>query len=212
MRVLFFLLALFPLWAADHIAIDPDAPTIVLDPGHGGVDHGARAHAPYCEEKKLTLLTSRLVRQYLMQLGYHVVMTRDGDATISLPHRVEVANKRDVNLYVSIHYNSTRNPKAHGIEVFFCDSKESPTRTKASRRLADSVLTRLVRRTQASSRGVKKANFYVLRETEMPAILVEAGFISNPDERKSIRKREYMEKIARGIADGIDHYLKKHKS
>jgi N-acetylmuramoyl-L-alanine amidase len=186
----------------------PNAPTIVIDVGHGGTDRGARAHLPYCEEKKICLLTARLVRQYLDQLGYHVVMTRNNDHFIPLARRVEIAEQADANIFVSIHFNSSRSPEAKGIEVFFCDSKESKTRTNASRKLADAILSRLVRRTSAHSRGVKKGNFYVIRETEMPAVLVEGGFISNPAERALLKSRDYQEKIAQGIADGIDQYFK----
>lgn len=186
----------------------PDAPTIVIDVGHGGTDRGARGHAPYCEEKKLCLLTARLVKQYLDQLGYHVVMTRNTDNFIPLPKRVEIASQAGANIFVSVHFNSSRSPEAKGIEVFFCDSKENKTRTSASRKLADSILARVIRRTAANSRGVKKGNFYVIRETSMPAVLVEGGFISNPKERALLKSRTYQEKIARGIVDGIDQYFK----
>jgi N-acetylmuramoyl-L-alanine amidase len=186
----------------------PDAPTVILDVGHGGTDRGARGHYPYCEEKKICLLTARLVKQNLDQLGYHVVMTRNTDQFISLPKRVEIASQAQANIFVSVHFNSSRSPEAQGIEVFFCDSKEDKTRTSASRKLADTILSRLIRRTAAHSRGVKKGNFYVIRETSMPAVLVEGGFISNPEERALLKSRDYQEKLARGIADGIDQYFK----
>lgn len=195
------LLFLFPLFLLG-------APTVTLDPGHGGTDLGARAKRPYCEEKKLTLLTARLVKRYLTQLGYHVIMTRGTDVFIPLPDRVDSAKRSDSDLFVSIHYNSSRTPTADGVEVFFFDSQESPTRTKSSRQLASHILTRICRRTGAHCRGVKRGNFYVIRETSMPSVLVEGGFISNPDERLNLKKPEYLEEIARGIADGIDHYFK----
>jgi N-acetylmuramoyl-L-alanine amidase len=202
MRVLILILSALLMGAA------PNAPTIILDVGHGGTDRGARAHVPYCEEKKLCLLTARLVRQYLDRLGYHVVMTRNTDDFVSLPKRVEIASQAHGNIFVSVHFNSSRSSEAEGIEVFFFDGKENKTRTGASKKLADSVLSKLIRRTRANSRGVKKGNFYVIRETSMPAILVEGGFISNPTERVLLKSRDYQEKIARGIADGIDAYFK----
>src|SRR5690606_18690146 len=110
-------------------------------------------------------------------------MTRNTDDFIPLPKRVEIASQAKGNIFVSVHFNSSRSTEAQGIEVFFCDSKENRTRTNASKKLADSVLSKVIRRTTANSRGVKKGNFYVIRETEMPAILVEGGFISNPEER-----------------------------
>lgn len=210
MRIILLLLSLILISAtpAGSFLNASDAPTIVIDVGHGGTDRGARGHVPYCEEKKICLLTARLVRQYLDQLGYHVVMTRNTDNFISLPKRVEIATQAGANIFVSVHFNSSRSPEARGIEVFFCDSKEDKIRTNASRKLADSILSRVIRRTSANSRGVKKGNFYVIRETSMPAVLVEGGFISNPKERTLIKSREYQERIAQGIADGIDQYFK----
>jgi N-acetylmuramoyl-L-alanine amidase len=209
--IFFFLTLLIPLVAGTptgSLITVPDAPVVVLDVGHGGTDRGARGHLPYCEEKKLCLLTARLVKQYLDQLGYRVVMTRNTDAFIPLPRRVEIANQAQGNIFVSVHFNSSRSPEAQGIEVFFHDGRDDRTRANASKKLADAVLSRVIRRTAASSRGVKKGNFFVIRETSMPAILVEGGFISNPDERVLLKSRDYQEKIARGIADGVDQYFK----
>jgi N-acetylmuramoyl-L-alanine amidase len=163
---------------------------------------------PYCEEKKICLQTARLLKQYLDQLGYHVVMTRANDAFIPLAKRVEIANQSSCNIFVSVHFNSSKTPTAHGIEVFFCDSKSEKSRASSSRKLADAILGRVIRRTSAHSRGIKKGNFYVIRETQMPAVLIEGGFLTNSNERSLLKSREYQEKIARGIADGIDAYFK----
>ena len=200
MRFLFLFLPFFLMAAA--------GPTIVIDAGHGGTDRGAKGKNPYCEEKKLSLQTARLVKQYLDQLGYHVVMTRSTDAFVPLPRRVEIANQADCNIFVSIHFNSSQSPEVDGVEIFFHDSKAEKARATSSKKLADSILSRVIRRTSAHSRGVKKGNFYVIRETQMPAVLVEGGFITNSDERLLLKSREYQEKIARGIADGIDTYFK----
>jgi N-acetylmuramoyl-L-alanine amidase len=195
--------------AASVLTASPDAPIIVLDPGHGGHNIGARAKQPFCEEKRLCLQTARLVKQYLDQLGYRVLLTRSTDAFIGLPRRVEIARQADCSLFVSIHYNSSRNPTAKGIEIFYCDNEQP--KGSASKRLASAVLQRILRRVPLHSRGVKKGNFYVIRETDMPAILIEGGFISNPQERALLKSPEFQTKLARGIADGIDHYLKKKK-
>ncbi len=211
MRIFLVLFGFLFLAAAPppgSLLTSPSAPVVVLDVGHGGQDQGAKASHPFCEEKKMTLLTARLVRQYLEQLGYHVVMTRKSDSFISLPRRVEIAKQARGNIFVSIHYNSSRSPEAKGIEVFFFDSQENKKRGTASRKLADAVLSKVIRKTSAHSRGVKKGNFYVIRETSMPAVLVEGGFISNPQERTLLKSRDYQEKIAQGIADGIDQYFK----
>jgi N-acetylmuramoyl-L-alanine amidase len=179
-------------------------PSIAIDAGHGGVNLGAHGHVPYCEEKRMTLLTARLVQKYLKGLGYHVVMIRASDAFVPLPRRVEIAKEARVDLFISIHFNSSRTPSAQGIEVFFSEAKDDRA---ASKKLAGSILKFTTRRTKASSRGVKKADFYVIRETNMPAVLVEGGFISNPKERNLLKNPLYLEKIARGIAEGVDYYL-----
>jgi N-acetylmuramoyl-L-alanine amidase len=215
MRYFLLFLILCSQAIADHpIASALNAgtgPTVVIDPGHGGNDQGTKANNPYCEEKRICLQTARLVKKYLDQLGYHVIMTRNTDSFIPLSRRVEIAKQSDAEIFVSIHYNSSRVPTASGIEIFFYDSKEEKRRASTSKKLADSILTRVLRRTSANSRGVKKGNFYVLRETSMPAVLVEGGFISNPAERVNLKSLDYQDKIARGVADGVEYYFKKLK-
>ncbi|MBM3199013.1 MAG: N-acetylmuramoyl-L-alanine amidase, partial [Chlamydiae bacterium] len=111
-------------------------------------------------------------------------------------------------IFVSIHFNSAKNQEAGGVEVFFYKEK-SPERAVASRVLASSVLRGILAETTSASRGVKAGNFYVIRETEMPAIIVEAGFMTNREEWNALRKKSYLEKISKGIAWGIDRYFKK---
>jgi len=185
--------------------------TIVIDAGHGGTDQGAKAKSPYCEEKRITLQTAKLIKKYLDQLGYKVIMTRENDAFISLARRIEIAKQSDAAIFVSIHFNSSPSTLASGMEIFFYDSTTEKKRSLLSKHLADLVLNRVILRTQAHSRGVKKGNLYVLRESPIPAILFEGGFISNLEERIHLKQFDYQEKIARGIADGIDFYFKKKK-
>lgn len=184
--------------------------TVVIDAGHGGRNKGTCSKSPYCEEKRVCLQTARLVRKYLDQLGYHVVMTRDSDSFIPLPRRVEVSAQAASSVFVSIHYNHAKSPQAQGVEIFFYDSKKNPSRAASSKHLAEAILPGVIKRTGAASRGVKKGNFYVLRENTIPAILIEGGFLSNSQECLQIKNPKYQDKIARGIADGIDHYLKRH--
>jgi N-acetylmuramoyl-L-alanine amidase len=208
MRIFFlFLIATCSLFGSPPTS----RPTVVIDPGHGGHDRGAREEKPFCEEKRISLQTARLVKKYLDQLGYRVIMTRETDAFVPLSRRVEIAKQADSQIFVSLHFNSARNPTAQGVEVFFHEGQGEKVRATASKRLAESVLMRVIRRTSAQSRGVKKGNFYVIRESMMPAILLEGGFISNPTERANLRLLEYQEKIARGVADGIDFYFKRKK-
>ena len=184
-------------------------PTVVIDAGHGGRNKGTCSKSPYCEEKRVCLQTARLVRKYLDQLGYRVVMTRDSDSFISLPRRVEIAAQAASSIFISIHYNHAKSPQAQGIEIFYYDSKENRTRSAASKHLAEAILPGVIKRTEALSRGVKKGNFHVLRENSVPSILIEGGFLSNVQECTKIKNPKYLDQIAMGIADGVDHYLKK---
>ena len=180
-------------------------PLIYLDAGHGGTDEGAKVSA--FKEKRLTLLTTLLTKKHLEELGYRVLLTRGRDIFLPLQKRVSMANNAKATMFVSIHYNSSPNAEAHGIEIFYYDSKEH-WRSKASKRLANCMLYRLVDQTDATSRGVKTGNFHVIRETDMPAVLVEAGFLTNYNERQKLKDRNYLDRVSIGIAQGIDKYFK----
>lgn len=183
---------------------------IVLDPGHGGDDFGTHSSSkPRYHEKSLNLSTSFLVKTYLEQLGYKIVMTRKDDRFISLERRAELANELTPNIFVSIHYNSAPSKEAYGIEVFYYRTDEDKERTAESKKLASSILKAVIGETKAKSRGVKHGNFAVIRHTKMPAILIEAGFLTNDDEMQKIKDPAYMKKLAWGIAQGIDNFVSK---
>lgn len=183
-------------------------PIIVIDPGHGGVDLGSKRRGPYCEEKRIALRCALLTKKYLDQLGYKVLMTRTTDVFLPLWRRVQLANKRHTSLFVSIHFNASTNATAHGIEVYYCNRKNKKLCSQSSKRLATKVIGQVIAKTKAKSRGVKNGNFYVIRETKIPSILVEGGFISNKNERIKLRQTRYLDQIARGIANGVDRYFK----
>lgn len=187
------------------LAFANEKPVIILDPGHGGKDEGARVLN--CIEKQLTLRTSYLTKKHLEELGYKVVMTRARDLFLPLGTRVLRANKRTHSIFVSVHYNSAASPSAKGFEVYYY-GKGLQSRRTFSRELATSVLDQLVRETKGASRGTKAGNFQVIRETVMPAILVEAGFITNKEERALLGTHAYLDKLAKGIAFGVDKYVK----
>lgn len=180
-------------------------PLIILDAGHGGDDKGAVVN--YFMEKRLTLITAILIRKNLEDMGYRVIMTRSKDVFVPLHRRASIANKTNAVLFASIHYNSSPAPEAHGIEIFYYGGSD-PKRVQQSRKLANLVLGDLIHQTSALSRGVKNGNFCVIRETSMPAILIEGGFMTNTQERTNLRDKKYLERIAKGIALGIDKYLK----
>ncbi len=185
-------------------------PLIILDAGHGGLDKGAKIKYPYLEEKRLTLTAIQITKKYLEQLGYKVVLTRSKDYFVPLTKRVDLANNSNGEIFVSVHFNSCPNKTAYGIEIYFFNSLENKSRTKNSKNLAHCVLTDICKNTNAKSRGIKNGQFCVIRETKMPAILIEAGFLTNPEERDKIRKTPYLEKISLGITQGIEDFIQKY--
>jgi N-acetylmuramoyl-L-alanine amidase len=185
-------------------------PTIVLDAGHGAGNLGAHVKSPYVVEKKLTLQTTLMTKKYLEQLGYNVVLTRSKDIFVSLAKRVEIANRTDAEVFVSIHFNSCSINSICGMEVFYSDTTCSK-KILASKKLGQNILKKMLNNTRSFSRGVKRSNFYVVRETKMPAVLVEGGFMTNSEELMLLRQPEYLDKIAKGIAEGIDKFMRVKK-
>lgn len=182
-----------------------EKPLIVLDPGHGGEDQGAKSK--HLVEKKLTLLTSLFLRTHLTSLGYRVIMTRNKDIFIPLHRRVSIANKTKAAVFVSVHYNASYATDAKGIEIFY-HATGNTQRANSSKQLACKVLDELNKLGEVESRGVKKGNFYVIRDTQMPAILIEAGFITNLEDSSHLSDSKYVAKLAKAISEGIDKYLK----
>lgn len=170
--------------------------TVIIDPGHGGHDKGGQWGLVY--EKHLALDTAARLETKLKSLGYQTVMTRRSDYFISLPQRVSTANRYKNAIFVSIHYNYTWKQQVSGLETFYS--------TEEGKRLAQLVQSSLIRRTRTVDRSAKYARFYVIRNTTLPSILVEGGFVSNAEERDRMKSGWFRESIAQGIADGIQRY------
>ena len=140
-------------------------------------------------------------------MGYRVLLTRSSDVFVPLKRRVYFANKANCELFVSLHFNSCSTQIVKGIEIYY-HSSSNYKRSRASRGLANSVLSQMIKKTAAKSRGVKRGNFCVIRETKMPSILIEGGFMTNPQEMNNLRQQIYLEKLARAVAEGIDSFVK----
>lgn len=182
---------------------------IVIDAGHGGEDMGTKSlSGPKYEEKSLTLSTSLFLKTYLQQMGYQVKMTRANDRFIPLDQRALFANECKCSLFISLHYNSAPSKEADGIEIYYYKSPEDKNRSDRSRLLAEAVLKRMLSNTSAHSRGIKHGNFAVIRETKMPAILIEGGFMTNAEEMEKIKDPSYLKRLSWGVAQGIDDFLK----
>ncbi|MCH9621072.1 MAG: hypothetical protein S4CHLAM20_04880 [Chlamydiia bacterium] len=180
-------------------------PIIVIDPGHGQFDLGT--HNDVCEEKVLALKTSLYLKNELTKLGYRVVMTRARDEFVTLKKRAQIANDLKSQVLVSIHYNAAHNKEANGIEIFYAKNAK-PWKQKRSKMLAQTILRKMLVNTGANSRGIKQGNLCVIRETNMPSILVECGFITNKEECKKVINPTYQRILAHSIALGLDEYFK----
>ncbi len=187
---------------------------VLIDPGHGGKDPGARTRTkPVQEEKALALATAKFVQTYLQQLGMRAQLTRSDDTFLELKERVAVAKQARADLFVSVHYNASPDPetKAQGVEVYYYQSDKDPSRSLNSKALANDVLKQIISHTKSHSRGVKHGNYHVIRETTMPAILVEGGFLNNSQEAERIKQTSFQKEIAWGIARGIVDYANNQK-
>ena len=171
--------------------------TICIDAGHGGKDPGACAGG--VREKDIALSIAKKIRVHLRAAGYGVILTRENDDTfISLGNRAAEANMWGADLFVSVHCNSAPNSSANGMEVYVHTSRGAD-----STRAAHAIYDRLLPASGLKGRGVKVNDYAVLRETAMPAVLVELGFVSNDGDRAKLVSEAWQERAAEAIAAGI---------
>lgn len=178
---------------------------IMLDPGHGGADPGAVGYldGKAINEKDLTLSIAYKVKSILEADGYITSMTRTGDTLPSLTERPEQANSENCALFVSIHINAAEAENAYGTEVYYSEENNTEKYGVTSKEFADNILSGMLKYMGSYDRGVKMANWAVIRRSNMPAILLEVGFISNQAELRKMCDDEYQNKVAKGIAEGI---------
>jgi len=196
---------------------------ICIDPGHGGKEPGYLSGRE--QEKKYTLLLAQELGEQLRKAGYTVSFTRTTDTLVELPVRPDIARRRGADLLVSLHFNSAGYPSSEirGVEVYcMTPQRASSTNTRGegadarpfsgninnakNMLLAYEVEKAIVRGTGLEDRGVKRARFAVLRGAEMPAVLIEAGFLSNPAEAKKIFSATWRKQLAGAIVSGVNSY------
>ena len=221
--------------------------SIVIDPGHGGVDPGAVGRNGLYE-KDVNLAVSRMLRQYVEDsLKIKVILTRNRDLYLSLKERTNMANRNAADLFVSIHCNATaKGVNRSGFETYFLsEAKTNEERAVAalenaalkfdkveipnddisfifydlaqsafldeSNQFAENIQASAERNLKIPSRGVKQAGFYVLHGAFMPAVLVECAFISNPEEERLLRQKEFQKQLAYCIFQGIKDYIEDYE-
>lgn len=192
---------------------------VYLDAGHGGYDPGASYFG--ISEKSLTLAIQSRVKAKLEAEGYQVVTTRTSDTYVDLTDRSRSANASESDIFVSIHINASGSSAAQGIETYYYQPyaeypsrinatyHANPTRLSMSDTLANAIQSSLINATGAQNQGVKRQTFAVLRETTAPAVLLELGFLSNPQEAARLNTSAYQETLANAIVAGIKSYYEK---
>jgi len=195
--------------------------TIILDPGHGGHDNGATS--VWGNEKTFTLDVALRTKEALEQMGFKVYMTRSSDVFIPLEDRVRYANQFNNALFISIHFNSG-GTSASGLETYtlaprgvlsmaadgpmlsdyepcagnVCDAENMA--------LATATHASMVYHSQLYDRGIKRARFVVIRDIKIPGVLIEGGFLSNPDDSRKIASTAYRQQMAMSISNAVRNY------
>jgi N-acetylmuramoyl-L-alanine amidase len=168
--------------------------TVVIDAGHGGHDSGARSRSGL-KEKYLALDVARRLDARLRAAGFKTVMTRNGDVFVPLDRRAGISNRQRNALFVSVHFNHANRRSARGTETYY--------KASVARRTAGHIQRALDEIPGLKSRGVKTANFRVLRKARYPAVLVECGFLSNSSEADRCGSPVFREQLATKIAEGL---------
>jgi N-acetylmuramoyl-L-alanine amidase len=223
------------------------APRIVIDAGHGGSQEGAKGPGNLVEKEVVLQIARRLGEKLEKDVGAQVFLTREKDGTLPLPQRVEFANGKRPDVFLSIHANSMPTKKLRerieGIETYFLSATASGASARAtadrenadapagpaapkdstlgfilhdlvrmeahagSSRLAYAIHQQLISATGAVDRGVQQAPFFVLTGVEAPAVLIEVGYISHPQEGSQLGKAEYQEKLVTAITEGVKTFV-----
>ena len=186
---------------------------VVIDAGHGGGDPGAKSNCGIIE-KHLNLDVAMRLKKYLSMAGVYCIMIREtdrdyfqsGDSSSSkkrrdLNHRIEIANQSGADIFLSIHANSFPQTIYHGAQTFYCE--KSPE----SKRLAETIQEQLVSSLGPNRRKAKKGDFRVLNLTRIPGVIIETGFLSNPEEARLLATEQHREQLAEAIYLGVLKYF-----
>lgn len=181
---------------------------ILVDPGHGGTDGGARAQDSGIWEKEINLQTAQALRLALENAGAQVIMTRETDSQFSekkradLTARLELAREGGADMLLSIHMNEYRSRKESGPQVFYRAGQEQ------SRLLAGALQDALIAMLAPSRKRAAMAGDYFMLSLDIPSVLIECGFLSNAAEEKLLLSTEYQQKIAQAICQGVEEYYR----
>jgi N-acetylmuramoyl-L-alanine amidase len=216
-----------PLLSPSSVAspAPPALRVIAIDAGHGGQDTGTQNKTHKLNEKTYTLDVAMRLRALLVKQGYKVVMTRTDDRFVELPRRAEIANKAGADLFISIHFNAVAgSPNVRGSETYVMTPQYQRSTGSPKRQASDNVKNpgnhndpwnsllgyhmhnQVIDALRGEDRGFKRARFAVLRMVNSPAVLIEAGYLSNNDEARRIAAPAYRAALAEALAQGVRAY------
>jgi N-acetylmuramoyl-L-alanine amidase len=182
----------------------PIAGRVVVDAGHGGTDFGAECEGLF--EKDLALELALMLETRLIANDYDVVMTRSKDINVSLEDRSTIINTSGADLVISIHLNSySDDPRVYGLEILYGENMD------LSKELAETLLEPVISSTGSKNRGIKyRTDLIVLRDSIIPSCIIEAGFITNTEERDELQTFLFRSRFIQGIVDGINSFENLH--
>lgn len=205
----------------------PEPLRVLLDPGHGGDDEGARCPDPLVKEKELTLTLAKRIGTQLKKAGLHVDYTRTRDITLSLDARARIARTQKADLFISVHANHASNLDACGVETYVLPPSGYPGTAEGSRArgwqignrndfhntlLGFSIHRHLMSTPETVDRGLKRQSFFVLRETSCPAVLLEFGFLSNAGETRRMLRTDWQMQSCAAVVEGVLAYARSAKT
>jgi N-acetylmuramoyl-L-alanine amidase len=193
-QILFAAMILAMALMAAQVRAENSFSTVVIDPGHGGFDQGG-IPGQKVPEKMVALDTALRLQKLLERAGLRTVMTRSADVFVPLSVRSAIANAQSDAIFVSVHYNASPRSSAQGIETYSENNRGAV--------LAARIQRQLITRVSTENRGIRSAEYYVLRKCRLPAVLVECGFLTNPVEAQLALTPAYREEVAEQIAAGI---------
>ena len=214
-------LSVIPVWAEQKKSLAWR--TLVIDPGHGGEDQGAKGVSGLTEQKLVLDLASQLAQLVRKRLGMRVILTRNENSSLSLPERAAIANNNKADLFISLHANADLDHQAQGLAIYVLTEQSWPSFVpsasaipglihwdlaqkdywQSSLKLAQAIQAYIVNQPQIKRRGVFTAPLLTLKGAAMPAILIEVGFLSHPQEEEKLLDPEYQELLINAIFEGI---------
>jgi N-acetylmuramoyl-L-alanine amidase len=202
------------IWTSIPLGSMVSGRKVVIDPGHGGGDPGAKSSSGVVE-KHLNLDVALRLKKYLSRVGVYCIMIRETDRDYfgsgdsygnkkrrDLNHRIEMANQSKADIFLSIHANSFPQTIYHGAQTFY-----NPNNPE-SKRLAETIQEQMVNSLGPNHRKARKGDYRVLELTQMPGVIIEIGFLSNPEEARLLATEQYREQLAQAIYHGLIQYFR----